>query len=294
MTSPKLAIADKQEILRLYCETDLSTAKLSKQFGISTSTTLRLLQEMMSPEAYKKAVQKKQSKPKSKIKTEKQIKSTKSDTAQLGLELLDSNLYIPEDAIAYLDIDDRDSSSHEIEETEELSTTFSNIDTYDDTELEFDEDQQSVVEDLVSELVGEDIIDDDDEFDEDDEVDAEDDESEDDQSALIVNLESVSSVLKILPLDQAELSNICYIVVDKASEIVTRPMRDFKELGKVPTEEINLQALPVFDNHRAARRFSTPNQKVIKFPGSLIYATKSHLSRKGITRLLYGGQIFAL
>jgi transposase-like protein len=58
MTSSKIAIADKQEILRLYCESDLSTVELSKQFGISISSTLRLLQEMMSPEEYREAVQK--------------------------------------------------------------------------------------------------------------------------------------------------------------------------------------------------------------------------------------------
>jgi hypothetical protein len=160
-----------------------------------------------------------------------------------------------------------------------------------------------VDDDLVMDLVGDGILDieDDDEFDEDDD---EEDEDEDNGSPIndpidtvtdpIIIGRAVNKILVILPLEQAELSNICYMVVDKSSEIITRPMQDFKELGKVPSDEVNLLALPVFDNHRAARRFSAHNQKVIKFPSSLIHAAKSHLSQKGITRLLYGGQVFAL
>jgi transposase-like protein len=274
MTSSKLAIADKQEILRLYCETDLSTAKLSKQFGISSSTTLRLLQEMMSPEEYRDAVQRKQGKPK------KLSNPSENEVDQLGLELLEPTLIL-EDPVKEL----------EVVSEEELPTVLVEMDQ-DDLEPDFDDDQTTTVEDLVSELVDDDILDD--EFDEDDEPDAEDEDFEDEESQVIAESKPATNILSILPLAEAELSNICYIVVDKASEVVTRPMRDFKELGKVPTEEINLLALPVFDNHRAARRFSAHNQKVIKFPSSLILATRSHLSRRGITRLLYGGQIFAL
>jgi transposase-like protein len=293
MTSPKLAIADKQEILRLYCETDLSTVQLSKQFGISTSTTLRLLQEMMTPEAYREAVQRKQTKPSKQPKPLKSVINQKLNQKidQLDLQLIETvTIELSESAIApKLPISEIsnveiDLIQEEEEETEEEETS--------DFDPDFDEDQ-SIVEDLVHDLVHEDIIDD--EFDEDDELDSEEDDSEDEQFTINhPELKPASNILTILPLERAELSNICYMVVDKASEMVTRPMRDFKELGKVPTEEINLLALPLFDNHRAARRFSTPNQKVIKFPSSLIHAAKSHLSKKGITRLLYGGQVFAL
>jgi transposase-like protein len=268
MTSSKLAIADKQEILRLYCETDLSTAKLSKQFGISSSTTLRLLQDMLSPEEYREAVQRKQAKPK------KISKSIEDEVDQLDLELLE--------AVGEL----AEVRKEELLELED-----------DQLEPDFDEDQTSAAEDIVSELVDGDILDDDDdEFDDEEDSDNEEEDGDNDESQLIINVDQkpATNILSILPLEQADLSNICYIVVDKASEVITRPMRDFKELGKVPTEEINLLALPVFDNHRAARRFSAHNQKVIKFPSSLIQATRSHLSQKGITRLLYGGQVFAL
>jgi transposase-like protein len=292
MTSSKLAIADKQEILRLYCETDLSTVKLSKQFGISTSSTLRLLQEMMSPEEYREAVQRKQSKPKKPSKPEETV------IDQLDLEL--TNPVINADIVDEPELTSPELPNPIFAESDLDAEVDTEVDDYESEDIldpEIDCDRQSVVE-VTNELVGGDILDleDDDEFDEDEDDDDEDDDEDTlpTQSIVDTDLKSVTNILVILPLDQAELSNICYIVVDKASEIVTRPMRDFKELGKVPTDEINLLAMPVFDNHRAARRFSAHNQKVIKFPSSIIHATRSHLSQKGITRLLYGGQIFAL
>lgn len=235
MTPPKLATADKQELLRLYSETDLSMAKLAKQFGISASTALRLLQEMMSPEDYRAVVERKKSR-------------RSPEVNQLDISIL---------------------------------------------EPDFDEDdQKSVVEDIVHALVDDDILDSDDEFEDEDEgeEDSEEDEITDGTDSSV--LQPVT--LTILPLDAAELAHICYIVVDKSSEMVTKSMQDFQELGQMPATEHQLLALPVFDNHRAARRFSNPNQKIIKFPSSLIYAAQTHLIRKGITRLFYGGQIFAL
>lgn len=52
----KLALDDKQEILRLYRESDATTTQLAKQFGISTSTVLRLLQELIPAEEYRQLV----------------------------------------------------------------------------------------------------------------------------------------------------------------------------------------------------------------------------------------------
>lgn len=308
MTFSKIAIADKQEILRLYCESDLSTAELSKQFGISISSTLRLLQEMMSPEEYREAVQKKQAKPKRQAKGVKkvvkaqvvQLDAQLDLVDQLGLEL--SHPVVEESEIVEAIANEPkqillNSEKH----SEKSSEPLLDVDT--DNLEEFEQySPEDVADDLVMDLDGDGILDiEDDEFEEDDE---EDEEDEDGSSTIsdpidaviepVISARAINKILVILPLDQAELSNICYMVVDKASEIITRPMQDFKELGKVPSDEVNLLALPVFDNHRAARRFSAHNQKVIKFPGSLIHAAKSHLSQKGITRLLYGGQVFAL
>lgn len=103
-----------------------------------------------------------------------------------------------------------------------------------------------------------------------------------------------TGVVKILPLEQAVLPDICYMVVDKAHEIVTRPLKAFKDLGIIPEEEAQSITVPIFDNHRLVRRFCHSHQLIIKFPSTLIHAAKHKLKQKGITRLLVSGQVYAL
>ncbi|MGB8701946.1 MAG: hypothetical protein WCD18_21225 [Thermosynechococcaceae cyanobacterium] len=101
--------------------------------------------------------------------------------------------------------------------------------------------------------------------------------------------------VEVMPLDQAVLPKTCYLVVDRTAELVTRPLKDFAELGQIPEHEIQSRTLPVFDNHRIARRFSHRTQRIIKVPnGNMLRAACAQLSAKGITRLLVNGRIYAL
>ncbi|MDA0267671.1 MAG: helix-turn-helix domain-containing protein [Cyanobacteria bacterium] len=101
--------------------------------------------------------------------------------------------------------------------------------------------------------------------------------------------------LEILPFEQAAFQRTCYLVVDRLAELITCPLRDFSDLGQIPEEEEQARTLPVFDNHRIARRFSRRNQRVIKIPdASIIQKTQPYLQAKGITRLLINGQVYAL
>lgn len=102
-------------------------------------------------------------------------------------------------------------------------------------------------------------------------------------------------LLEVMPFDQAVLPKVCYLVVDRTAELVTRPLKDFGELGQIPAHEVQSCTLPVFDNHRIARRFSHRNQRIIKVPnGNMLRSTSTQLSAKGITRLLINGRIYAL
>ena len=68
-----------------------------------------------------------------------------------------------------------------------------------------------------------------------------------------------------------------------------------KLLGSIPQEEIQQKTLPIFDNHRVAKRFSHRKEKVIKVPdGQMLQKTSRYLHSKGITRLLIDGQIYAV
>ncbi len=102
--------------------------------------------------------------------------------------------------------------------------------------------------------------------------------------------------VQVLPLSAANLPHTCYIVIDKFAELVAKPLREFAELGNIPADEIPRQTLPIFDNHRVAKRFSSSHtNRVIKVPdSSLFQKTSRHLEAKGITRLLVDGQIYSL
>ncbi len=102
--------------------------------------------------------------------------------------------------------------------------------------------------------------------------------------------------IRVTPLSQATLPRTCYIVIDKFAELIVRPLKDFADLGQIPGDEIQQRTLPIFDNHRVAKRFSNQRtQRVIKVPDSKVFQkTCHHLRMKGITRLLVDGSIYSL
>ncbi len=160
-------------------------------------------------------------------------------------------------------------------------------------EDEADEDTEDVT--ALAAMFGEEIA----EGDEDDE----DDEDWDDEAATLdrsgerdLLLTGDRTQLQVTPLSQATLPRTCYIVIDKFAELIVRPLKDFAELGQIPGEEIQQRTLPIFDNHRVAKRFSNQRtQRVIKVPDSKIFQkTIDRLRAKGITRLLVDGNIYSL
>lgn len=101
--------------------------------------------------------------------------------------------------------------------------------------------------------------------------------------------------LSILSFEDFTLKKPCYLVVDRLAELITCPLKEFAELGLIPEEEEQARTLPVFDNHRVARRFARRNQRIIKVPNALMLSkTQEYLQAKGITRLLFDGQVYAL
>jgi len=101
--------------------------------------------------------------------------------------------------------------------------------------------------------------------------------------------------LTILSFEDFALTKPCYLVVDRTAELITCPLKDFSELGVIPPGEEQARTLPVFDNHRIARRFARRNQRIIKVPdGVMLNKTQDYLQAKGITRILFDGQVYAL
>lgn len=99
--------------------------------------------------------------------------------------------------------------------------------------------------------------------------------------------------IEVLPFSAAGVPRICWILVDRASELMTRPLREFN-IGTIPDTEQEEVTLPVYENHRVARRYSNHYQRPLRLPGYLLDFTRSYLLRKGITRLLVGKQVYSL
>ncbi|BAZ86581.1 transposase [Dolichospermum compactum] len=154
---------------------------------------------------------------------------------------------------------------------------------------------------LFAEILDEDLLDEpddlDDDLDDDLYEDEEDFEDEDYEAPkpLVTRRGNGEVSVQVLPLSVAHLPKTCYLVIDRSAELITRPLKDFGDLGLIPSLENQQKTLPIFDNHRVAKRFSTKRDRVIKVPDSqMLHKASSHLQAKGITRLLIDGQVYSL
>jgi len=155
---------------------------------------------------------------------------------------------------------------------------------------------------LFAEILDEDLLDepddlDDDDLDDDLYEDEEDFEDEDyeEPKPLVTRRGNGEVSVQVLPLSVAHLPKTCYLVIDRSAELITRPLKDFGDLGLIPSLENQQKTLPIFDNHRVAKRFSTKRDRVIKVPDSqMLHKASNHLQAKGITRLLIDGQVYSL
>jgi transposase-like protein len=153
---------------------------------------------------------------------------------------------------------------------------------------------------VLAEMLGEDLLDEGDDLDDlDDDEDYDDEDYDDDEfeapRPFVTRSRLGEAPVQVLPLSVANLPRTCYLVIDRSAELITRPLRDFGDLGQIPVIETQQRTLPVFDNHRVAKRFSTKRDRVIKVPDSrMLHKARTHLEAKGITRLLIDGQVYSL
>lgn len=318
MAPRKLSDSDKSDIIELYRQLDQTTSTLAAQYGVSNSTISRILKTTLPPEEYAHLISQKRMAGSDKDDTasKKQPRKRLADRAATeNAEPLE-----PESETSEADPDDTSRvdppklKTLAEKETKKVSSAGRrrgrNAQADEQLPLLPAEAEESapqavqtedtasapiLIEDDDDDLVGLDETLGDD-FGDDDDDDEEDDDDIDDDAADFPRPKLQSeAAMEIMPLGLAVLPKPCYLVVDMRSELITRPLSDFVDLGQIPTSEEKAKTLPVFDNHRVARRFSRSKQRVIKVPdGSLITRTSPYLQAKGITRLLVDGQVFDL
>jgi hypothetical protein len=141
-------------------------------------------------------------------------------------------------------------------------------------------------------------IDDADDFgaddDEEEEADDGDDNAEFVTVPVVVGLEERSAPTAV-PLTEASLPASVYMLVDKTVELQARPLSEFPELGRLPEEERERQALLVFANPRQAKRQCGRSQRVIKLPDAqVLQRTAPYLLAQGISRVVLEGALYSL
>ncbi|MEG4114863.1 MULTISPECIES: hypothetical protein [unclassified Microcoleus] len=326
MTPTKLSDSDKRELIRLYRQSNENTITLAKRYGVSSSTVRRILQGALSEPEYEFLVQQKQKRLSDRSSVSEPTEATTESSADAAINpvavpLSESAPVLQSASNSRPTIRKRSGSVPEpVAELEIRGNRESDLDVSDLPDAKAaniaDQSHRAVVTGelkamLPAEglLAGEDFRDFEDDEDEDDEDDLDDDFDEDveDEDSLFEGslLGSLSSgelielrgtgLIQVLPLSEASMPKICYLVVDRAAELITRPLKAFGELGQIPAAEIREKTLAVFDNHRVARRFATRNQRVFKIPdSSMLQKAAPYLRAKGITRLLIDGQVYSL
>lgn len=316
MTVKKLSEFDKQEIIKLYRQTGETTSTLAERYGVSNSTISRLLKSTLAEDEYEALIDTKRAArtlpkaPTSGLPLLAQLEPNIVAQAPLEAETPLDNTAVPKlrrrssttpklksESPAQLDVPSPPTATafsqqdNKVEALEIRAPIVSN-------QARFFTDEEAEAEaSTVAQMLGEELLDESEEL-----TDLEDEDLEDlDEDALgeytpvVRRRISAGTLVEVLPLSEANLPRTCYLVIDRASELITRPLRDFGDLGQIPIQEFQQKTLPVFDNHRIARRFSTKRDRVIKVPDSrMLQKTRSHLEAKGITRLLVDGQIYSL
>jgi len=319
MKPTKLSDSDKREIIRLYRQSEENTITLAKRYGVSSSTVRRLLQSAFSEPEYESLVQQKQKRlPDRTIidaqETEVTVDSSSSSessespaSANVPQSMVNRRPKIRQPALSTSEavalVGGRKNLESDLDVAGESSEAIASSGGSDYVAVTAELKAILPEEGL---LGGEDFSD----FDEDEDdsdLDDLDGENLGDEDSLfegsLLGLRSsgdsiglrVQTLIEVLPLSEAYIPRVCYVVVDRAAELITRPLKDFGELGQIPPAEIREKTLPVFDNHRVAGRFATRHQRVFKIPdGKMLQKTAPYLQAKGITRLLIDGQVYSI
>jgi hypothetical protein len=93
----------------------------------------------------------------------------------------------------------------------------------------------------------------------------------------------------------ATLPSSAYMLVEKTVELQPQVLKELPELGQLPDDEQERQALVLYVNPRQAKRQCGRNQRVIRIPDIQVFElTAPNLVAQGITRVVVEGSLVAL
>jgi hypothetical protein len=303
MATARLSDSQKQELVRRFRQGE-STQVLADDYGCSTTTVTRLVRAELSPEDYAALREQRQRKPGRDrqiplaIEGDAEVAASAEQPAGEPIPMAQDPDPDPAAHAGDLDEDDQDEEEDEVEEqphaldqepVEEPHALADSLNpspgsgkvlAIDDAE-DFTEDADSEEDLLLLEGEG------------------------DGEGFLDSEAFHPVAVLPIAIDDQHEtrpspwtpdvLPTCAYLLVDKTVELQALPLASIPELGRLPTEEQNLQALVLFTNPRQAKRQCGRTQRVIKVPDpALLGRTAPYLRAQGISRIVIEGALYAL
>lgn len=340
MARSKLSEQEQQQIVSTYRGSPATAAELAEQFQVSISTISRVLKENIEADEYQQLVSSKRSAARRK-ETGEEVTESLPPKPVSGVPSLSvpgpepivtpapsrtrRRSSSPRDPEAHQQVlpltSEPEAASVLTREERVAPTAHATADINPAPTLEAEENDIADPElpseelELTAELEEELEDEEDDETDEDSELeDLEDDEDDEDEDSdyFLEDAPETGSLaepgyqFQVLPLEDLIPPETCYAVIDRYQELATRPLKEFFNLGSLPPHAEGIDSantLPIFDNHRVARRFSEmsrrgsntyPPYRVIQFSGHILEAVRTQLQNKGITHLLIDGQIYTL
>lgn len=317
MSARKLSDSEKHTILQLYRETSETSSSLATRYGVSTSTVSRLLKSTLPADEYEALIQQKRASRSTDNQSvdNQPVELPDAVSVEPVKQQLDLGFVEPEPQPVAEEEPPRRTIAPPVRRSRKRSSVADSLtETAASPAIALDLDGAEVTSEpepvdagnpvaaeVLKEILSDEVLDLEEEEEDDDLDDLDDldeDEDEDDLDSRLPDRELFVSghggSVQVLPLAEATIPRTCYLVVDRAAELIAPPLKEFGDLGQIPEAEVQEKTLPIFDNHRVAKRYSNPRtQRVIKLPdGKVLRKTLPHLQAKGITRVLIDGRVY--
>ena len=292
MARSKLSEQEQQQIVSAYRGSAATAVELAEQFQVSITTITRVLKENIAADEYQRLIH---------------LKRLAARRKDMGEKVAVGGIPAPEQQILPLEPElpfpspslDPPAEPNANEEGEDNTAGTESLPELPLEELPLAAELREDLEDVEEETEEDGNLEDEDEDEDDPDYPLEDEDGPEEDP-----LTDPGYRIQVLPLEELTLPETCYVVVDRYQELTTRPLKEFFGSGSLPIEGIdNANTLPIFDNHKVARRFSEmsrrgsntyPPYRVIQFPGYILEIVRTQLQKKGITHLLVDGQIYSL
>ena len=97
------------------------------------------------------------------------------------------------------------------------------------------------------------------------------------------------------PLNDSNLPQVVYMLVDKKIELIPKSLGDYPQWRFLPEEDLNRKTIEIFSDIKNAKRDCKKDEKVIKVPNPNIFNLVAPiLIAKGITRIIIEDNLISL